>query len=111
MQGLAWILMLVGGILGVIASIVVLIINRINVNSGVEGRGGESFDTVQAIFSLILGVLFAVQGYLGLNGEISGTAGEAIGVGVFIVGVALVAYNLRRRRYAVRRSRLAEAQG
>ncbi len=109
MQGLAWILMLVGGILGVIASIVVLIINRIN--SGVKGRGGESFDTVQAIFSLILGVLFAVQGYLGLNGEISGTAGEAIGVGVFIVGVALVAYNLRRRRYAVRRSRLAEAQG
>ena len=109
MQGLAWILMLVGGTLGVIASIVVLIVNRIN--SGVKGRGGESFDTVQAIFSLILGVLFAVQGYLGLNGEISGTAGEAIGVGVFIVGVALVAYNLRRRRYAVRRSRLAEAQG
>jgi len=109
LQGLAWILMLVGGTLGVIASIVVLIVNRIN--SGVKGRGGESFDTVQAIFSLILGVLFAVQGYLGLNGEISGTAGEAIGVGVFIVGVALVAYNLRRRRYAVRRSRLAEAQG
>ena len=101
--------MLVGGILGVIASIVVLIINRIN--SGVKGRGGESFDTVQAIFSLILGVLFTAQGYLGLNGELSGTAEAAIGVGVFIVGVALVAYNLRRRRYAVRRSRLAEAQG
>ena len=89
-------LMLVGGILGVIASIVVLIINRFN--SGVEGRGGESFDTVQAIFSLILGVLFIAQGYLGLNGELLGTAEAAIGVGVFIVGVALVAYNLRRRR-------------
>ncbi|MCE4619828.1 MAG: hypothetical protein F7C33_02270 [Desulfurococcales archaeon] len=106
MPGLAWMLMLVGGILGVITAIAVIIINYIN--SSVKGKGEEPFDPVQAVFSLILGVLFAVQGYLGVSGELSETVEAALSIGVFIIGVALVAYNLKTRRYRDRRARIVE---
>ena len=81
-----------------ITSVAVLVINYIN------NRSKKTIDVLQITLLLILGVLFAIQGYYELLGAISWIVEATLSITIVILSLALVVYNIKKR-LSLKRSR------
>ena len=95
MQGLAWLLLMIGGLLMALTSASILIVNYIN-NRGGHGSE-EAADVLQVTLTLALGVLFAVEGHYELVGALSQRAEATLSITIIILSLALAAHAIKKR--------------
>ncbi len=98
MHGLVWLLLMIGGGLMAITSVIVLIMNYKN------NRIKKTIDVLQMTLLLIIGALFAIQGYYELLGAISWIDEATLSITIVILSLALTVYNIKKR-LSLKRSR------
>ncbi len=91
MHGLVWLLLMIGGGLTAITSVIVLIMNYIN------NRSKKTIDVLQMTLLLILGALFAIQGYYELLGAVSWIVEATLSITIVILSLALAVYNIKKK--------------